>query len=121
MLTVDISLPDIDELKALVTEGQEKGYLTFDEVAAALEEIELTKEQLEDFYTYLLPQHRAPGRRVQASGAAGSPDPRREAARARPHRRAQPRLAAPVPARDRQGAAADGRPGGQPGEADRAW
>src|SRR3954463_7772369 len=54
MLTVDISLPDIDELKALGTEGQEKGYLTFDEVAAALEEIELTKEQLEDFYTYLL-------------------------------------------------------------------
>src|SRR5436309_12907850 len=54
MLTVDISLPDIDELKALVQEVQEKGYLTFDEVAAALEEIELTKEQLEDFYTYLL-------------------------------------------------------------------
>src|SRR4029078_11880339 len=54
MLTVDISLPDIDELKALATEGQEKGCLTFDEVAAALEEIELTKEQLEDFYTYLL-------------------------------------------------------------------
>jgi RNA polymerase primary sigma factor len=54
MLTVDISLPDIEELKALVTEGQEKGYLTFDEVATALEEIELTKEQLEDFYTYLL-------------------------------------------------------------------
>ncbi|MDX6547937.1 MAG: Sigma-70 factor, region 1, partial [Gaiellales bacterium] len=45
MLTVDISLPDIEELKALVTEGQEKGYLTFDEVATALEEIELTKEQ----------------------------------------------------------------------------
>src|SRR6266480_2427740 len=54
MLTVDISLPDIEEQKALVTEGQEKGYLTFDEVAATLEEIELTKEQLEDFYTYLL-------------------------------------------------------------------
>jgi len=54
MLTVEISLPDIEELKALVQEGQEKGYLTFDEVAAALEEIELTKEQLEDFYTYLL-------------------------------------------------------------------
>src|SRR3954469_25457192 len=54
MLTVDISLPEIEELKALVQEGHEKGYLTFDEVAAALEEIELTKEQLEDFYTYLL-------------------------------------------------------------------
>ena len=54
MLTVEISLPDIEELKALVQEGQDKGYLTFDEVAQALEEIELTKEQLEDFYTYLL-------------------------------------------------------------------
>jgi RNA polymerase primary sigma factor len=54
MLTVDVSLPDIEELKALVAEGNEKGYLTFDEVATALEEIELSKEQLEDFYTYLL-------------------------------------------------------------------
>ena len=54
MLTVDISLPDIEELKTLIQEGQEKGYLTFDEVASALEEVELTKEQLEDFYTYLL-------------------------------------------------------------------
>ena len=54
MLTVEISLPDIEELKALVQEGQDKGYLTFDEVAQALEELELTKEQLEDFYTYLL-------------------------------------------------------------------
>jgi RNA polymerase primary sigma factor len=54
MLTVEISLPDIEELRALVQEGNDKGYLTYDEVAAALEEIELTKEQLEDFYTYLL-------------------------------------------------------------------
>jgi RNA polymerase primary sigma factor len=54
MLTVDIALPDIEELKALVQEGQEKGYLTYDEVAGALEETEVTKEQLEDFYTYLL-------------------------------------------------------------------
>ena len=54
MLTVEISLPEIEELKGLVQEGQEKGYLTYDEVAAALEEIELTKEQLEDFYTYLI-------------------------------------------------------------------
>jgi RNA polymerase primary sigma factor len=54
MLTVDISLPDIEELKGLVQEGSEKGYLTFDEVRAALEDIEVTKEQLEDFYAYLL-------------------------------------------------------------------
>ncbi len=54
MLTVDTALADIEELRTLVQEGHDKGYLTYDEVAATLEEIELTKEQLEDFYTYLL-------------------------------------------------------------------
>ena len=54
MLTVDISLPDIEELHKLVTEGQEKGFLSYDEIVAGLEEVELTKEQVEDFYTYLI-------------------------------------------------------------------
>src|SRR3990172_974828 len=54
MLTVDISLPEIEELQKLVQEGQDKGYLTYDEIVAGLEEIDLTKEQIEDFYTYLL-------------------------------------------------------------------
>ena len=54
MLTVDISLPDIEELHKLVTEGQEKGFLSYDEIVAGLEEVDLTKEQVEDFYTYLI-------------------------------------------------------------------
>src|SRR6187399_3312525 len=54
MLTVDISLPDIDELHKLVTEGQEKGFLSYDEIVSGLEEVDLTKEQVEDFYTYLI-------------------------------------------------------------------
>src|SRR6186713_687834 len=54
MLTVDISLPDIEELHKLVTEGQEKGFLSHDEIVAGLEEVDLTKEQVEDFYTYLI-------------------------------------------------------------------
>jgi len=54
MLTVDIALPDIEELHKLVTEGQEKGFLTYDEIANSLDEVELTKEQIEDFYTYLI-------------------------------------------------------------------
>jgi L-asparaginase II len=36
MLTVDIALPDVEELHKLVLEGQEKGYLTYDEIAAAM-------------------------------------------------------------------------------------
>src|ERR687883_535449 len=54
MLTVDISLPEIEELQKLVTEGTEKGFLTYDEIVAGLEEVELSKEQVEDFYTYLI-------------------------------------------------------------------
>src|SRR5689334_20703067 len=54
MLTVDISLPDVEELQKLVQDGLEKGFLTYDEIAAGLEEVELTKEQIEDFYTYLI-------------------------------------------------------------------
>jgi len=54
LLTVDISLPDVEELHKLVQEGQEKGFLTYDEIVSTLEEVELTKEQIEDFYTYLV-------------------------------------------------------------------
>ena len=54
MLTVDIALPDVEELHKLVQDGQEKGFLTYDEIANSLEEVELSKEQIEDFYTYLI-------------------------------------------------------------------
>ena len=54
MLTVDIALPDVEELQKLVATGQEKGFLTYDEIVTGVEEVELTKDQLEDFTTYLI-------------------------------------------------------------------
>ena len=45
---------DAGELQRLVAEGAEKGFLTYDEIAAALEEVELTKEQLDDLYAQLV-------------------------------------------------------------------
>ena len=54
MLTVEISLPEVEELQKLVQEGLEKGVLNYDEIAVGLEDVELTKEQIEDFYTYLV-------------------------------------------------------------------
>src|SRR5919197_816592 len=54
MLTVDITLPDVEELQKLVLDGVEKGFLTYDEIVSGLEEVELSKEQIEDFYTYLI-------------------------------------------------------------------
>jgi RNA polymerase primary sigma factor len=54
VLTVDIALPDVEELQKLVQDGLEKGFLNYDEIVKGLEDVELTKEQVEDFYTYLI-------------------------------------------------------------------
>ena len=54
MLSVDVALPEVEELQRLIEQGLEKGFLTYDEVVAGLEEVELTKEQIEDFYAYLV-------------------------------------------------------------------
>jgi RNA polymerase primary sigma factor len=54
MLSVDIALPEVEELHRLVEQGLEKGFLTYDEIVAGLDDVELTKDQVEDFYTYLI-------------------------------------------------------------------
>jgi RNA polymerase primary sigma factor len=55
LLTVEVSpLPEVEELQKLVADGQEKGFLTYDEIVTGLEEVELTKEQVDDFYTHLI-------------------------------------------------------------------
>ncbi len=54
MLSVDVALPEVEELQRLVEQGLEKGFLTYDEIVTGLEEVELTKEQVEDFYAYLI-------------------------------------------------------------------
>ena len=45
---------DIEELRTLAAEGRERGYLTFEEIAACLEEVEVTKEQVVEFRSHLL-------------------------------------------------------------------
>ena len=54
MLSVEIALPDVEELHKLIEQGQEKGFLTYDEIVNSLEDVELTKEQLEEFTTYAI-------------------------------------------------------------------
>jgi RNA polymerase primary sigma factor len=54
MLAVDTALPEVEELQKLVEQGQEKGFLTYDEIVKSLEDVDLTKDQLEDFTTYLI-------------------------------------------------------------------
>jgi RNA polymerase primary sigma factor len=45
---------DAEELRRLVVVGLEKGFLTYEEIATALEDVGLTSEQSEDFYSYLV-------------------------------------------------------------------
>jgi RNA polymerase primary sigma factor len=45
---------EVEELQALVSEGRERGFLTFDEIAVCLEEVEVTKEQVQELHVYLL-------------------------------------------------------------------
>ncbi len=56
LLVEEIETPflDSEELRALVVEGRERGYLTFEEIAACLEEVEVTKEQVRDLHLHLL-------------------------------------------------------------------
>jgi RNA polymerase primary sigma factor len=45
---------DPEELQKLVQEGLEKGVLNYDEIVAGLEDVELSKEQIEDFYICMI-------------------------------------------------------------------
>jgi RNA polymerase primary sigma factor len=45
---------EIEELRNLVTEGRERGFLTYEEIAACLEEVEITKEQVRELHAHLL-------------------------------------------------------------------
>jgi RNA polymerase primary sigma factor len=45
-----------DELRGLIAQGTERGYLTFEEIAATLEEVEVTKEQISELHSHLVEQ-----------------------------------------------------------------
>jgi RNA polymerase primary sigma factor len=45
-----------EELRGLITAGTERGYLTFEEIASTLEEVEVTKEQVSELHSHLVEQ-----------------------------------------------------------------
>jgi RNA polymerase primary sigma factor len=51
---VEIVLPDVEEMRALVAEGREKGFLTYDEIVGALQDADVTEDQVEQFYSHLV-------------------------------------------------------------------
>ncbi len=47
-------LAEAEELRGLIAQGRERGYLTFEQIAATLEEVEVTKEQVSSLHTHLV-------------------------------------------------------------------
>jgi RNA polymerase primary sigma factor len=50
----DAPFSEIEELQLLVSEGRERGYLTYEEIASCLEEVEVTKEQVQELHAHLV-------------------------------------------------------------------
>jgi RNA polymerase primary sigma factor len=53
LLSDETPIAELDELRPLIAGGQERGYLTFAEIETCLEEVEVTKEQLQELHAYL--------------------------------------------------------------------
>ena len=47
-------IAEIEELRGLVALGRERGYLTFEQIASTLEEVEITKEQVSQLHAHLV-------------------------------------------------------------------
>ena len=53
MIVTDTAVVEMEELKGMIAGGQERGFLTSEAIAAALEEAELSGEQAHDLFSYL--------------------------------------------------------------------
>ena len=53
LLGEEAPIAELDELRPLITEGQERGFLTFQQIETCLEEVEITKEQVQELHGYL--------------------------------------------------------------------
>ena len=71
MLVAEIQ--ELDEVKNLVTKGQQDGVITYGEVATAVSEVDLDESDIEELYGYLERQGVELVEDVDPAQAAGSP------------------------------------------------
>jgi RNA polymerase primary sigma factor len=53
LLSGETPIAELDELRPLIAEAQERGVVRFSDIEACLEEIEVTKEQVQELHAYL--------------------------------------------------------------------
>ena len=87
LLSDEAPIVESDELRPMIAEGQERGFLTIAQIQACLEEVEVTKEQVQGLHAYLDEQGiavmEADGRLAKSEGgsieasaqSAAAPDP----------------------------------------------
>ena len=92
LLADEAPIWELDDLRQLIVDGQDRGFLTFEQIASTLEEVEVTKEQIQELHQHLEEQG------IDVVGADGrlatSEAQKVEAAaeaRAQARRRARPR------------------------------
>jgi RNA polymerase primary sigma factor len=67
LLADEAPIWELDELRQLIADAQERGFLTFEQIATTLEEIEVTKEQVQELHAHLEEQG------IDVVGADGRP------------------------------------------------
>jgi RNA polymerase primary sigma factor len=79
-VTAEAPFLEVEEVRGLLAAGRERGYLTFDEISTALEEVELTKEQMAEFRLHLhehgveiLSEVERPAGLIEIAGDGGQP------------------------------------------------
>ena len=87
LLSDEAPIVELDELRPMIAEGQERGFLTIAQIQACLEEVEVTKEQVQELHAYLdehgIAVMEADGRLAKSEGgsveasaqSAAAPDP----------------------------------------------
>jgi RNA polymerase primary sigma factor len=80
----EVPLLDIEEVRTLVIEGRERGYLTFEQISATFEEVELAKEQITEFHAHLqesgveiVANDSRPAGVIEIAGDGAQPAPKR--------------------------------------------
>jgi RNA polymerase primary sigma factor len=53
LLPDETPIAELEEFRPLIAEGHERGFITFEQIASALEEVEVSKEQLTELHGYL--------------------------------------------------------------------
>jgi RNA polymerase primary sigma factor len=56
LLSGEAPITEMEELRGLIGEGQERGFLTIEQIQTCLEEVEVTKEQVQELHGFLTEQ-----------------------------------------------------------------